>query len=191
MTKCRSGRRAPGILAACAAVALAGIGSARADVIESTPTLPLLGVPYTIPGGNCFPTAGFCVADGAFTLTSVVPGGFVQNPTDEDITTNATATIDLTTLSHVPTATVTLTGTIEQHVVGRSNPNDTGTWTADLVAVSLSGTLDTFPLTMGLNPADLAMDTGTTSITSGNNSYSVNSFFDVFAEITYDVPGGR
>jgi len=146
MAQCRPGRLVPGIVLACVAIACAGLGSAQASVIASTPTLPLLGVPYTIPGGSCFPTAGFCVASGAFTLTSLAAGGFVHNPTDEDITAHATATIDLTNVSHVPTGTVTLTGSIEQDVVGRLNPDDTGTWTDELLSVSLSGTVGGYPL---------------------------------------------
>ncbi len=78
-----------------------------------------------IAGGNCFNTAGFCVSGGDFVLTSLVSNGFVQNPSNEDITTNATATIDLTSLSNVPLGTVTLIGTVTQEVEGRLNPTTT------------------------------------------------------------------
>src|SRR5271166_701738 len=188
MAQSRSGRRVPAVLGACVAVALAGMGSARADVFESSPTLPLLGVPYTIPGGNCFPTAGFCVAGGAFTLTSLTPPGFVQNSMSEDITTNATFTGELTNLSHSPVGTVTLTGTIEQEVEGRQNQFDTGSWTVDLLSVSLSGTVAGFPLTMTLNTADTS--SGTTSIAQTGANFTANSFFDVFVDLTYDGPNG-
>jgi hypothetical protein len=168
------------------------MGSARADVIESSPTLPLLGFPYTIPGGSCFPTAGFCAAGGSFTLTSVVPGGFVQSGGNEYITTKATDTIDLTYYPSLASAgTVTLTGTITQEVVGRLSPSATGTWTAYITSMSLNGTLDGHTLTLGLvNPADLSLDQGTTSLTpEGVNSPKVvaSSFFDVYTEISYGL----
>ena len=161
------------------------MGSARADVIVSTPTLPLLGVPYTISGGNCFPTAGFCVAGGAFTFTSLV--GSSTSGGNEYFTTDTTFTGDVTTLSHTPVATVTLTGTAEQEVLARASPTDTGSWTVDLLSLSLSGTVAGYPLSLQLNPADLALDQGTTSITPVGNTeeFSVNSFFDVFADVTY------
>jgi hypothetical protein len=182
-------RRVPVALSR-AAVLCAAVGSARASIIETTPTLPLLGAPYTTLGGNCFPHAGFCVADAEFTLTSLASGGFMQNPTSEFITTNATATIDLTSLSDVPLATATLTGVIQQEVLGRLNPSDAGSWTVDLVSVSLSGTLGGDPVTMMLNPDDLALDTGTTSIVPAAGNFSVSSFFDVFTALTYDGPNG-
>jgi hypothetical protein len=162
---------------------------ARASVLTTTSdALPLLGVSYATPGGNCFITAGFCVAGGAFTLTSLVPNGFVQNANDEDITTNASDTVQITNLSDVPVATLTMTGTIEQEVEGRLNEDATGSWTVDLVSVALSGTLGGFPLTLKLDPGHTS--SGTTSIVSDGNLFRVDSFFDVFAEITYDSPNG-
>jgi hypothetical protein len=150
MTRFRSARRIPAVLGACVAVVLAGMGSARADALESSPTLPLLGIPYTIPGGSCFPgVSGVCVTGGEFTLTSLTGPGFVQNGLNEDITTNATATIDLNA-----GGPLTLTGTIAQVVLGRQNPSDQDTWVADLTSVALAGTLNTYGVTMILNPGD-------------------------------------
>jgi hypothetical protein len=184
-----SGRRASAVLAVCAGLAFAGMSSAQASVFTATSdALPLLGFPYTIPGGTCFTTAGFCVAGGEFTLTSLVPSGFVQNPSDEDITTNAADTVEITNLSHVLVATVTLTGKIEQDVVDRADENDTGSWTVDLVSVALSGSLGGVPLTVTLDPGHTS--SGTTSITPDGQSFRVDSFFDVFAEVTYDLPTG-
>jgi hypothetical protein len=176
-------------LAACAAALFSGMGSARAFLTE-TSTLPLLGSPYTIGGGNCFDIAEFCVAGGEFTLTSVVPGGFVQSGADQFITADATAVFQLNNLSSVPIGTVTLTGTIEQEVLARFNQDDTGSWTVDLVPTStlLTGTLDGNALTFQLNTAKTS--SGTTSITPDGAFFGLNSFFDVFAQITYDVPGG-
>jgi hypothetical protein len=181
MSQFRSGPGVYAIPAACIAVALAATSPARADVLESSPTLPLLGDPYTIPGGACFSGVSVCVTDGSFTLTSVTSSSTTGSP--EDFTTNAVATIDLT-----PSGTVTLTGSIEQEVLGRASPTETGSWTAELLSLSLSGTLGGFPLTMTLNSSDTS--SGTTSITPDGGDFIVNSFFDVFAELTYDGPNG-
>jgi hypothetical protein len=189
MARLGSKRRASVGLAACAAALFAGMGSARAFLTE-TSTLPLLGSPYTVGGGDCFGTAGVCVAGGEFTLTSVVPGGFVQSGADQYITAYATAVFQLNNLSSVPIGTVTLIGSIEQEVVGRVNQVDTGTWTVDLVPTStlLIGTLGWNTLTFQLNTADTS--SGITSITQDGAYFDVNSFFDVFPEITYDGSGG-
>jgi hypothetical protein len=168
-------------MAACVAVALAAMAPARADVLESSPTLPLLGDPYTIPGGACFSGASVCVAGGSFTLTALTSSS--ASGGTEDFTTNAVATIYLT-----PAATVTLTGSIEQEVLGRTGLAESGTWTVDLLSLSLSGSLGGYPLTMTLNPSDPS--SGTTLIAPDGGDFIVNSFFDVFAELTYDGPNG-
>jgi hypothetical protein len=101
----------------------------------------------------------------------------------EDFATNAVATIDLS-----PTATVTLTGTIEQEVLGRTSLTGTGSWTVELLLLSLSGSLGGFPLTMTLNPSDTSL--GPTAIVPDGGDFIASSFFDVFAELTYDGPNG-
>jgi hypothetical protein len=178
-----------GGVAVAVAILVAGMGSARAFLSE-TPTLPLLDSPYTIGGGTCFPIAQFCVAGGELTLTSVVPGGFVQSGSNQFITAYATDVIQVNNLSSVPVGTVTLTGTVEQAVIGRLNPDDQGSWTTDLISLSLSGTLAGYPVTLALNPADLALDTGTTSIAQDGAFFDVSSYFDVFATVSYNPPGG-
>ena len=188
MERSKSGRRIALVLGACVAVGVAGTCPARAFVLESTPTLPLLDFPYYISGGACFSNVSVCVTGGEFTLTSVVSNMFPaagQYRNDEVITADATDMISLN-----PVATVTMTGTVEQVVVGRLNAFDTGIWTADLISVSLSGSLNGYPITLTLNPAKLSSDTGTTSIEQDGAFFSANSFFDVFAEVTYDGPTG-
>jgi hypothetical protein len=181
------GRRIPTALWACAAVMSAGLGSAQASVHESTATLPLLGVPYETPGGNCFPTAGICVAGGSFVLTSLAPPGLVPSGSNELITTNATDTVKLTTLTHMALPSLTLTGVIEQEVFDRTNPAFTGSWTVDLLSVNLTGMLGADTVTLVLNPADTS--SGTTTITQGVTDFIATSFFDVFTELTLDIPG--
>src|SRR5947207_5581855 len=175
------GRRGPSILAACAALALAGIGSARASVISSTPTLPLLGVPYvSSTGAGCFAAAGVCVSPGTFTLTAPVSSTF--GPTGQDIVTGATYAGILTNLSLVPIGLVNLSGTVEQEVEGRTFATETGSWTTDLIALSLSGLVLGHTLTLTLDPAHPGESTGLTSITDisigQDKRFRIDSFYD-------------
>lgn len=73
-------------------------------------------------------------------------------------------------------------------MLGRTSLTEPGSWTVDLLSLSLSGTLDGSPLTMTLNPSETS--SGTTSIAVDGGGFIVNSFFDVFAELTYDGPNG-
>lgn len=178
------GRRIPALLVAGIAATFAWQGPARASVLESSATLPLLNFPYTILGGTCFSGVGLCVSGGSYMLTTVT---FSAQSSDETFVTDATGTIDVTNaVTHALVATVSLAGTITQVVIGRLNPGDIGSWTVDLTDLDLTGTLLGHPVTMVLNPADLADDVGTTSIAQSGAFFSVNSFFDVFAEVTFE-----
>src|ERR1700760_3549037 len=131
-------RRLWAAVAAGLVSALALATSARASVISTTPTLPLLGVAYvSSTGAGCFPTKNVCISGGALTLTSVVSSNF--NLAGQDIVANATYTGQLTTMSNTPIGAVSLTGTVEQEIVGRTFSTETGSWTADIVSILLSG----------------------------------------------------
>jgi hypothetical protein len=170
--------------------------SARADIISSSPSLPVLDVPYTSAvGAGCFPAAGFCVSAGSLTLTAPATSDFTTSPGNQLITSDATYSGELTTdPGGAPAGTLNLTGTIAQEVVGRTSDTETGSWVDDITSLSLSGTLEGNPLDLTLDPADLSEDTGSTSITSlsgGQNDgkeslYDISSFFDVFVELSYN-----
>jgi hypothetical protein len=161
-------------------------GSARADIISSTPTLPLLGVPYVASSSaGCFPAANLCVSGGSITLTAPVTDLF--NPLGEDILTGAVFSGTLTNLTNVPIGPVTLTGTVDQEIIGRTFDTETGSWTADLVGVTLTGPVGGHTLTLDLDSSQTS--SGTTSITPiGGAGFAINSFFDVFVDLTLDTP---
>jgi len=180
----------------CAAVVLGAAmlcasGPARAAIISPTPTLPPLGVGFAAAGVvGCFPAAGVCGESGVLTFTSVVSSTF--NPSGQDIVANASFTGELTTLLHVPIGTLQLTGTVEEEVLGRTFSTETGTWSTQLVAVSLSGPVlgHTLSMTLGSTPS-----TGGASVEplSGNTSdekgpFVITSFFDVFVDLSLDGP---
>jgi hypothetical protein len=96
---------------------LATASSTHADVISSTPTLPLLDIPYlSSTGVGCFPAADVCVSSGSFTLTSVLSSSF--NASGQDINTTVEYSGVLTNLSNVPIGPVHLSGVLEQEVLG-------------------------------------------------------------------------
>ena len=181
-------------LSRSAAVALALCGAstslrpANAAVVSPTPTLPVLGVPY-LPNGSsmCFPVAGVCVAQNSLTLTSVVSSTFT--PGGQDIVANAVFAGELTTLTHTPIGPYALFGTVEQLVEGRTFSSELGSWTTDLVNLSLSGPVLGNTLMLALDPANTSA--GVTSITplpvaQGEPLYRIDSFFDVFVDLSLD-----
>jgi hypothetical protein len=178
-----SGRSGLAFLATCAALALAGMAPVKASVISSSPTLPLLDDPYISSiGAGCFAAANVCISAGTFTLTSVVSSSFA--PLGQDILADATYMGTLTTLSDVPIGPVTLTGTLEQEVIGRTSATETGSWTTDIEAMSLTGPVLGHTLTLTLDPSETS--SGTTSIVPDGEAFNISSFFDVFVELSLD-----
>jgi hypothetical protein len=127
--------------------------------------------------------ASVCVTPGTLTLTSLVSQNFTS--LGQDIVTDASFTAVLTSLGNAPLGTVQLTGTAEQEVLGRLGATDTGSWTTELTALSLSGTVLGATSNVSLDPSNSS--DGNTSITAvGNGTFQINSFFDVFVDITLD-----
>jgi hypothetical protein len=187
-----------GFLAAGVALSGALAGSAQASVVTPTASLPLIGVPYVSPppGAGCFTIATACVNPGAFILTN--PVMYSYSGGDQIIT--AGVTYDATLTPPMETniiGSVDLTGTVEMKVLGRTSNTETGSFTVDLTELSLSGPLslpgepllDGRTLMVGLdtaNPSDTS--SGTTTIAPDGPAFKINSFFDVFVDITLDLP---
>jgi len=182
--------RVPAALTACVAIMLVAMPCAWASVITSTPTLPVIGSSYASSTGvGCFPAvppAGVCVAPGIISLTSLISSTF--DASGQNIVTTASYVGVLTTLGDVPIVPISLSGTIEQEVLGRTDPGATGTWATELLALSLSGSALGFPLTLALDPSQPS--TGVTSIVpvGQQNEFRIDSFFDVFVELTLGTP---
>jgi len=162
---------------------LLGAVPARAGIVSATPSLPVLGVAYSSSvGAGCFPAAGVCITAGTITLTSLVSSSF--NAQGQDIVTQATYAGTLTTLTNIPIGPVSLTGTVEQQVFGRTFSTQTGTWATELLALSLSGQVLGGTLDMILDAQNPS--TGQTSIAPIDDSYLIDSDFDVFVDLTLD-----
>jgi hypothetical protein len=74
------------------------VDTARADVISTSSTLPILSVAYfTVGGGpDCFSTAGLCLTDGSLMLTPPVSATF--SVSGEDILSDVAFSGQITTL---------------------------------------------------------------------------------------------
>jgi hypothetical protein len=166
---------------------LAGPAVAEASVISITPTLPLFDTPYTTATAlGCVAAIGICITSPSFTLTSPVLNLNTFNINGQDLVTNVNFSATLTDLSNTPTGTLLLSGTVEQEVQGRTFPTQTGTWTTELLALSLSGPLLGHTATITLNPAQTSG--GVTTITPSGGAFAIDSFFDVFVEFGLDTP---
>jgi PEP-CTERM motif len=185
------------LVAAVLAVAGALTGAAQATVYLTSPSLPLIGVPYISPSGaGCFDIAMACVTPGAFTLTSVVSSTFVPGdglllPAVQDAVADAAYDAALTPIvGNTIVGSVSLKGVVDEQIKGRTS--DTGIFATDITGLSLSGELmlsgggpldgATLMVTLGGSPS-----TGTTTITADGSVFKIDSFFDVFIDVS--IPG--
>jgi hypothetical protein len=172
-------------------VLLAGLtlGTAgRAAVITNSTTLPPLGVAFGIGGGgNCFPATGLCAVPGVLTFTSIASSSF--NSMGQDIVANATLTGNVTTQSMV--VPVVLTGTVEEEVLERTTSTQTGSWSTQVLSFDFGGPVPSGTLDLGLDTSHTSAGGASVAAVPGQNGlFSVDSFFDVFVELTFQgLPG--
>ncbi|MGH7155688.1 MAG: hypothetical protein ACREF3_17315 [Acetobacteraceae bacterium] len=169
--------------AALAAILLmAGLGSARADIISPSPTYPPATGVFAGLGAGCFPTAGVCAGSGNLVITSVTSDVF--GPGGQDFTADVVFNAPVTTLSGHSLGTLHMTGTLAVSLAGRVGPDDIGTWSTEIDSLDLGGTLLGVPLDVGLDTS--TPSGGTTSITPAGNEFRIHSFFDVFVDLSLD-----
>ena len=121
-----SKQRCSAFLAVLSVVAGALMGSARASVIESSPSFPPIPLSFeSSTGVGCFAGPGVCVTPGIFTLTSAT-STFSSLPAVQDVEGDATFTGSLTTLTHIPIGSFTLKGTVDFEVLGRGSDTRPG-----------------------------------------------------------------
>ena len=186
-----------GFLAAGVALSAALGGPAQASVVTPTASLPLIGIPYLSPGAGagCFTVATACVNPGPFIQTSVVSDIFSGG--NQEIIANVTyeATLTPPGLTNI-IGSVLLTGTVDETVLSRTSDTETGSFTVDLTALTLSGPLslpgepllDGKTLTVGLDTSNpLNTSSGKTTIAADGGMFRIDSFFDVFADISLDL----
>lgn len=169
------------------AFATVALGSASTAIagIYPTATLPPPNAVYAVTAGaGCFPFAGVCVTPGA--LTNIVPTSSSFIPAGQDIASTATFSTSLSDLSTgAPIGTITLSGTFEQLVEGRTTPMETGDFATELLNLDFSGPVLGHTLTVTLDPSHSS--SGATSIVPTGNEFMISSFFDVFVDLSLDT----
>ena len=175
-----------GIVAAGLAVVAALPASAQASIISTSPSLPLIGVSYTSPtGAGCFTAEGVCITLGTFVQTSVTS---VFLPV-QDIAAEATYNATLTPLvGDTPIGSVALSGTVDETVLGRTSDTETGSFTAEITALDLTGALALPGSPFNGVIVDLSLgaptSSGATSIVQDGALFLTDSFFDVSVDIS-------
>ena len=107
----------------------------------------------------------------------------------QDIVANATLTGNVTTQSTV--VPVVLTGTVEEEVLGRTATTQTGSWTTQVLSFDLGGPVPGGTLDLGLDTSHMSTGGASVDDVPGQDGlFSVDSFFDVFVELTFQGPPG-
>ena len=177
------------ILLAGLLVALAGGTAAWGGVIQTSPLLPPENGEYLTaqqvhamyPAGN-FPE----------TILSDISHSRFFNPQREDVGPDEIETFDSTVtgvadIDGFGIMPIVLTGPVQVQVFGKAGQT-TGTFDTEIIAMSLSGSVGGMPVVIREidgqeNPAQPS--TGQTTITDlGGGLWNVDSFFDVFTELS-------
>jgi len=186
------------LLAAVILAVVTAVPTARASVIQSSPSLPPQSGAYTT-NTSCFPNLGpgVCIVGGSlhgFTGTTSTFDNSGQS-IDSSITLTADVYTDVNNMPGTLIAPVLLQGPIGILYVGRMTDTELGTFTSNLTELDLKGTFHgvmTHTIEIMLNP--MMSSTGPTTVQSTismapDGQFQVSSFFDVFAEISID--GGQ
>jgi hypothetical protein len=182
---------APLLKAAVAALAIAGLtAGSHASLITSDPSLPPLGGAYLTPS-QVHTTYG----GGALTivLSQIQHQPFAQPPPvripDPSHPANELETFDsgvtgLVSVNGSPDMPLTLTGPVQTEVFGKTG-NVTGTFNTEMLSMDLSGNTGFGPVMIRESPT--LASTGQTTITDiGGGQYRIDSFFDIFTELSVD-----
>ena len=119
-------------------------------------------------------------------------------PAVQDIVATATYDATITPLvGDTPIGFIVLTGQVTEEVIGRTSDTETGSFTTDVSGLGLSGTLslpglpgsplDGLKLMATLDTAHTS--SGTTTITADGSVFKIDSFFDVFVDVSLPPRG--
>ena len=166
--------------------------AAYASIIQTTATLPPTSGQYSISGTICLPAACFQdITIGNFQiLTSTISAGNQLTSSNASLTANG-----FTNSGGNPGAalgTLLLTGPIDITYFGRSALDALGTFNSQITFLNFTGSFAGHTAAALLNPLNASV--GVTSVSQLNeNQFRIDSFFDVFAELSIDggpfIPG--
>ena len=168
-----------------------GLTVAHAGIMEPTAALPPPDGIYTLPTTCITPVCLENISVSGFQITSdMLTGG------NEEVDTNAVFVADVFLNSGGSPGAfqgpLSIPGTADFTYFGRSLTTPLGTFTAQITSFDFAGTFEGHAFEVTLNTADTS--TGQTTINElGVGQYQINSFFDIFAEVSLNggpfVPG--
>jgi PEP-CTERM motif len=168
----------------CVSAALAISGLARASLVTTDPNLPPLGGAYVYPANQPdFQGGGL-----RMTFTGVYdhvtgPATLSQSGADE-LEQYGSVWSGLLSANLGPFVSMSASGTAEVRTLGKWGV-PTGTFSAELLAMDLSGSSSDGPFMIRESPS-LASHGQTTITPLGGGQFQIDSFFDVFTELSLD-----
>lgn len=162
----------------------------NAFVIQTSATLPPTDGFYSL-GTQCIPA--FCITGITFgdfvPISSQIIGG--NQVTQNTAKLRGTVYTNVGNLPGVLLGPVVLTGPIDITYYGRPTLEFLDTFISEIVYMNLMGTFNSHTIEARLNPNKKSL--GETSITGIEGEFFIDSFFDVFAELSIDggpfIPG--
>jgi hypothetical protein len=162
------------------------VSTARAELIETTPTLPPPSGIYGVHSTTCLLAGCIVESDiGNLVITSSqIVGG--------DQLVIANGTLDAAVFQNnsgvpgAPIGSLTLSGTLSITYVGRAAPDLLGSFPAMLTSLDFMGVFNSHILISQLTPGKTSSGLTTITQVPGQNLFLVDSFFDVNAGLTLD-----
>lgn len=174
-------------------------------ILEPDATLPPADAVYTT-ADTCISTiclGGITISDFSIDSSSIVGSNQI---------TDTTAVLDANVFANnagspgALVGSVALTGPVDFEFFGRTDLNETGTFSGQITSVDFTGTFNGHTAEIILNPADSSTGTTTVEVVGettespidhvtfgAGEDFQINSFFDVFTELSIDsgafVPG--
>jgi hypothetical protein len=180
-------RYAPDTFTCLGLACLLAVSSASAGVIQNDPTLPPTNGAYGLHATACL-LAGCIVEsdiDNLVPISSLIVGG------DQLVTASGSLSAAVFQnqggVPGPPIGTFMMSGTLSITYVGRSSQTELGTFTTLLTSFDFMGSFNSHTVQSQLNFAQ-GGNTGITTISKiqGADGFLVDSFFDVFAELSVD-----
>lgn len=171
--------------------------AALASVIQQTPTLPPTTGGYFI-GEVCVPNLlvnkGACMDGG--NLSSFTNRVSAITGAGQEVDTTASFTAQLFSFDNGVKGgfigDLLLTGPVGFLFAGRTSESELGTFATTFTELMLTGTFNGIPIAIKGN---LAKSAGSTTVAKEGHQYKIDSFFDVFVEVSIDggpfIPGPR
>lgn len=164
--------------------ALVVAGTACADVIQSTPSLPPQG--YYVSGTICIQLGpGVCVVNPSLSgfngTTSTING--MGQAIDSNISFDALIYTDNNGMPGTLIGPLHASGPIGILYADRTSDNELGSFTSTLTELDLTGTFNGHSLEVMLTSTT---SSGNTTVSQQGSDFRISSFFDVFTEISID-----